>query len=132
MELTTQDAVKLLIFTKIHKKQYTLAGKALVCNGELFQDFRYTANTPASRAVLDGTYVAPKDSDMATKELFEEIVSIRRLIPENSVSIIITPEKWMQYWKVVNEETSSLESGLHFGHFIVGCKLDIISHSHKA
>ena len=132
MELMTQDTVEQSIFTKVHEKQYTLAGKAPICNGELFQDFGYTANTPASQVVLDSTYVASKDSDLATKELFAEIAAIRWCIPENSVSIIITPEKWMQYWKVVNEETSSLESGLHFGHFIVGCKLDIISHSHKA
>ncbi len=48
---------------------------------------------PASQAVLDGTYVAPTTSDAATRELFAEIAAIRRLIPENSVTIIITPEQ---------------------------------------
>jgi hypothetical protein len=32
----------------------------------------------------------------------------------------------------VNKETSSSESGIHFGHNIVGCKLDIIAHYHAA
>ena len=41
-------------------------------------------------------------------------------------------EQWKQYWKVVNEKTSSSESGLHFGHYVVGGKSDIISHYHAA
>jgi hypothetical protein len=77
-------------------------------------------------------YVAPADSDSATKQLFAEIVAIRKLIPENSVSITITPQQWQQYWKVVNEETLLSKSGLHFGHYIVGSKSDIISHYHAA
>ncbi len=121
-----------MIFSKVHKKQYTLAGEVHICNGTLFQDFGYAASTPASRVVLDGTYMAPKDSDAATKELFAKIAAICKIIPENSVSITITPEQWKQYWKVVNEETLSSESGLHFKHYIVGSQLDIISHYHAA
>ncbi len=91
MEHTTRDSVERTIFSKIHEKQYTLAGEAPICNGKLFQDFGYCANTPASRAVLDGTYVAPTTLDAATRELFAEIAPICCLVPENSVTIIITP-----------------------------------------
>ncbi len=78
----TQEAVEQLFFSKVHKKHYTLAREAPICKGALFQDFGYMANTPASKAVLDGTYVAPADLD-ATKELFAEIATIRSLIPAN-------------------------------------------------
>jgi hypothetical protein len=122
MEQTMQDAVEQTIFSEIHKKQYTLAGEALICNGNLFQDFDYTATTPASRTVLDGTYVLPPSSDAATSGLFAEISNIRCLVPADSVLITITPLQWKQYWKVVNEETSSSESGIHFGHYIVSSK----------
>jgi hypothetical protein len=132
MERNTQDTVEQSIFSKVHEKQYTLAGEDSICNGTLFQDFQCTASTPASRAVLNSTYTAPKDSDAATKELFAKIAAICKLIPEKSVSITIMPEQWKQYLKVVNEETSLSESGLHFGHYIVGSKLDIISHYHAA
>ncbi len=132
MERNTQDTVKQSIFREVHEKRYSLAGEAHICNGALFQDFGYTASTPALKARLDGTYVAPTNSDSATKELFAEIAAIRHLIPENSVSITITPEQWSQYWKVVNKEMSSSESGLHFGHYIVGCKSNLISHYHAA
>ncbi len=59
-------------------------------------------------------------------------IALCKLIPENSVPITTTPEQWKQYWKVVNEETLLSESSLHFGHYIVGSKLDIISHYHTA
>jgi hypothetical protein len=97
MERTTQDTVEQSIFSKVHEKRYTLAGEAPICNSALFQDFGYTANTPASRAVLDGTYAAPTDLDSAKKELFSKIAAIRKQIPENSVSITIIPEQWKQY-----------------------------------
>ncbi len=132
VEHTTRDSVKRTIFSEIHEKRYMLAGEAPIWNGELFQDFGYCVNTPASRAVLDGTYVAPTTSDVATRELFAEIAAIRCLVPENSVMIIITPEQWKQYWKVISKDASSSKSGIHFGHYIVGSKSDIISHYHLA
>ena len=97
-----QDTVEQSIFREVHEKRYTLAGEAPICNGKLFEDFGYTASTPASKAVLDGTYVAPTDTDTATKELFAEIAAICRLIPKNTVSEVITPEQWRQYWQIVN------------------------------
>jgi hypothetical protein len=130
MERNTQDTVDQSIFREVHEKRYTLAGEAPICNGTLFQEFGYTAKTHASKAVLDDTYVAATNIDSTTTELFTGIALICHLVPKNSVSITITPEQWHQYWKAVNEETSSLESGLHFGHYIVGCKSDLISHYH--
>jgi hypothetical protein len=48
MEHTSQDTVEQTIFSEVHKKSYTLAGEAPICNGEHFKDFGYTPNTPAS------------------------------------------------------------------------------------
>ncbi len=74
--------------------------------------------------------MAPTDLDSATKELFTEFAATRKLIPANLVSITITSRRWAQYWKVLNKETSSSESGLHFGHYKAGSKSDIILHYH--
>ncbi len=95
-------------------------------------DFGHMANTPALKAVLDGTYIAPQDSDTATRELLAEIAAIRHIIPSNLVVIFITPDQWKAYWKIVNEETLSSESRTHFRYYIVGCKSDIIVHYHAA
>jgi hypothetical protein len=92
MERNTQDTIEQFIFSEVQEKCYTLAGEAPICNGTLFQTFGYMASTPASKAVLDSTYVAPADSDSATKQLFTEIAAIQKLIPENLVSITITPQ----------------------------------------
>ena len=109
MERNTQDSVEQSIFQEVHEKCYTLAGEAPICNGILFREFGYTANTSASKAVLDGRYVAPADLDRATSELFAVIAAIRRFISENTVSAVITSEQWRQYWKIVNKESSSSE-----------------------
>jgi hypothetical protein len=109
-----------------------MAGEAPICNGKLFEELGYTANTPAARAILDGTYIAREGSDQATLDLFVEVANIRQQVPQNFVSICITPQQWKRYWKVVNEETSSSESGLHFGHYILGSTSDLITHYHVA
>jgi hypothetical protein len=132
LEHTNKDLLKDSIFSEVHNKRYTMAGEAPIYKGELFRDFGYVANTPVSIAVLDGTYAAPQDSGFATRELFAEIAAIRHIIPRNLVVIYITPDQWKAYWKMVNKETSSSESGIHFGHYIVGCKSDIIAHYHAA
>jgi hypothetical protein len=54
-EHNTRKPVEQTIFSEIHNKRFTMAGEAPICNGKLFQEFGYTANTEAARAVLDGT-----------------------------------------------------------------------------
>jgi hypothetical protein len=76
MEHTTQDTVEQIIFSEIHEKCFMLTSEAPICNWGLFRDFGYTANTPASRVVLDGTYAVPTSSNHTTKELFTEIAAI--------------------------------------------------------
>ena len=94
MERTTQETVEQGIFGEVHNKQYTLAREAPICNGDLFCNFGYLANTLASQAVLDGICKMPTDSDQATAKLFAENTAIRALIPKDSVSITITPGQW--------------------------------------
>ncbi len=89
-------------------------------------------NTLASKAVLDGTYQPPPNSDQAKVELFDKIAAIRWIVPKDSASLVISLEQWKRYWAVVNKETWSSESGLHFGHYIVGCKSEIVAHYHAA
>ncbi len=130
--MSTKDTVKDAIFRKVHDKRYTQAKEAPICSGKLFGNFGYVANTLASKAVLDGTYQPPPDSDQATAELFDEIATIRRIVPKDLASAVISPKQWKRYWAVVNKETLSSESGLHFGHYIVGCKSEIVAHYHAA
>ncbi len=126
-EHTNQEAVEQTIFLEIHNKQYIMTGDAQICNHKLFTDFDYTANMPASKAVLDGTYVAPRVSVSATCDLFAKIAAICNMIPKDPVSLMITPAPWKQYWKIVKKETFSfwvrvplwtLYCGLQVGHYL--------------
>jgi hypothetical protein len=69
---------------------------------------------------------------LLTKELFDKIAAIRRVILKDLASTAIMPEQWKKYWAILNKETLWSESGLHFGHYIVGCKSDIVAHYHAA
>ena len=88
------------------------------------------STSQTARSVLDGSYDFPPDIDNATKELFEECAKIRLIIPANSVTGIISRERWQQRWKKVKEDTSLSPSGLHFGHYIAGADCNYISQFH--
>jgi hypothetical protein len=132
LEFTTKETVEETIFREVNDKHYTMAKEAPICIGNLFDDFGCVTNMLALRAVLDGMYQTLANSDIATKELFNEIAAIRRLVQKDSAHIVITPEQWKRYWAIVNEETLSSESGLHFSHYIVGCRSEIVAHYHAA
>ncbi len=83
LEHTTKETVEDSIFSEVHNKRYTMAWEAPICNRELFKDFGHMANTPASKTVLVGTYIAPQDTNTAIRELLAEIAAIRRIIPSN-------------------------------------------------
>jgi hypothetical protein len=68
--------------------------------------------------------------DDATRELFEEIAHIRSQVPSDSVNGLISHNCWQQRWKKVKEDTSSSQSGLHFGHYIAGTDCNYILQFH--
>ncbi len=92
-ELDTQEPVEDAIFVEVHGSRYTLAQGAPICQGKLFEDFGYLANTSAAEEVLNGSYLPPPDCDAATRDLFTKVAAIRQTIPPDSVSHIITPEQ---------------------------------------
>ena len=52
------------------------------------------------------------------------------MVLSDSVNGLISRERWQQQWKKVKEDTSSSQSGLHFGHNIAGTDCDYISQFH--
>ena len=130
LDFDTEEAVQEAIFNEVHQKRYNLAKKAPICQGALRGQFGYKATSPTARSVLDGTYEFPPEMDAATRELFEEIAHIRGMVPSDSANSLISQECWQQRWKKVKDDTSSSQSGLHFGHYIAGMDCDYISQSH--
>jgi hypothetical protein len=129
-DFNTEEGVQEGIFNEVHRKQYNLAEDVPICKGALWGQFGYSAISPTAQSVLDGMYNFPSNIDEATKELFVEIAQIRSVVPPNSVTRIISRERWKQHWKKVKEDTSLSQSGLHFGHYIVGADCNHISQFH--
>ncbi len=125
-----KEGVLETIFNEVHCKRNNLAEDAPICKGALRCQFGYTATSPTAQSVLDGLYAFPFDINEATRELFMEIAWICSIIPPNSVTGIILRERWQQKWKKVKEDTSLSQSGLHFGHYIVGADCDYVSQFH--
>jgi hypothetical protein len=135
MEHTTTELVQGAIFSNIHRKRFFLAENAPICSGGLQGWSSYNAITRTAHAILAGTYVYPPDFDQATREICEECARIRVMIPRDSLNTLslntlLTKEDWRCQWQGQQEFTSSSESGLHFGHYIVGIFLDHISYFH--
>ncbi len=130
IDYDTEETVHQAIFNKVHRKWYNLAEEAPICQGRLRGEFGYVSMSPTAQTVLDGTYDFPPDMDEATRELFEEIAQIRTIIPSNSVTGVISRERWQQHWKKVKEDTSLSQSGLQFGHYIAGADCNYILQFH--
>lgn len=124
-EATTERSVQEVIWDNIHGKRFHLVEQAPICKGKLRGDSGYMANTPAAQAVLQGSYVCPEETDEGTRNLFEEIARLCRIVPKNSVSTKITQQRWKDRWKNAKGTISSFESGIHFGHYILGTMLEI-------
>jgi hypothetical protein len=56
--------------------------------------------------------------DPATKLILDEIGKLGvKLVNGKGNKIIITPDELKQFWRKVNEFTSSSMSGVHYGHY---------------
>ena len=97
-----------------NKEKY-LQSKFTPCLTEpLRSELGLLADTPASQAILDGTYVAPEGSHPYAQEFFQQFKRPHIEIPFNTVEV--TPEIFTEGWKKMKEKTSAGISGLHFGH----------------
>ncbi len=96
IDYDTEETVQQAIFNKVHRKRYNLAKEAPICQGGLQGQFGYTLTSPTAKTVLDGTYAFPPDMDEATRELFEEIAQVRTIVPLDSVTGMISRERWQQ------------------------------------
>jgi hypothetical protein len=130
IDYETEESVQEAIFTEVHWRRYNLVEEAPICCGALRGQFGYISTSPTAQTILDGTYDFPPNMDKATKELFVEITQIQSIVPPNSVSGVISRERLQQLWKRLKEDTSSSQSGLHFGHYIAGADCKYILHFH--
>jgi hypothetical protein len=73
-------------------------------------------------------YEYPPEFNEATKEILQECAFICLKILASLINTLITKEDWGHHWGKAREETSSLISGRHFGHYKAGLCSAYISH----
>jgi hypothetical protein len=83
----------------------------------LLSDLGFMGTTAAARQILEGTYEPPPTVDEHTRQFFWELRSTAPLDPANCISCKITRQDFQQHWRRSREHTSSLVSGLHYGHY---------------
>ncbi len=98
--------------------------------GRAWANLGYLARSQVADKILASSYVYPPDFDEATRDLCMECAHIRSIVPANSVSPRITTTQWKRGWSKMREDTSSSESGLHFGHYKAGTQSWMISKFH--
>lgn len=129
-EYTTKDEANAAIFRKVHQKRFFLVEEAPICQGTLRESLGYLSRSQTAEDIINGTYNYPPEVDEATQDLCLECAQIRTIIPEDSVSPTIKTKQWIRGWKRMKEDTSSSESGLHFGHYKAGADSALISQFH--
>ncbi len=100
------------------KVQFSLAHNAPIMNLLLGEKLRYLSDKSLAKAIIIGTYDIPIDLDPATAMILKEIGTLRmKIVNSDKKKIITTPEDFRRFWNKVNKFTSSLMSGMHYGHY---------------
>jgi hypothetical protein len=77
-------------------------------NSLLGEKLRYLSDESLAKAIITGAYEIPTDLDPATAMILKEIGKLgMKIVNGDSNEIIITLEDFKQFWKKVNEFTSS-------------------------
>ncbi len=98
-EYITQESVEEVIFNNIHRKWFFLVEAAPTCNGRLHGLFRCNEAMVAAERILNGTYIYPKNFDLATKEICEECTRIHLKVPKDSLNLTLTSSDWKKQWR---------------------------------
>ena len=72
-EVSSEEGIFSHVSTNFSER-FKLAFTAKCYSGQLFDDIGFLGDTDNAKAILEGTYIFPNDTDLATKLLVEEAV----------------------------------------------------------
>ena len=90
----------------------------------------YLGITEASKQILVGTYVCPLGVDDFTRDFLSCLQISQNIPPGDGIRTSITKDDFQRYWQKAWECTSSSVLGLHFGHYKVVARNDLLSEMH--
>jgi hypothetical protein len=98
--------------------RFSLAHSAPIMTTLLGEHLCYLSDEALARSIIAGMYNIPTDMDPATKLILKEIGKLgTKIVNGKGSKIIITPEDFKRFWRVVEEFVSSSMSGVHYGHY---------------
>jgi hypothetical protein len=115
----THDDIVRVVNSKIGQR-YKLGHRSPLSAGRLAEEIGQFGEKDAARQILDGTYEFPDGTDGALIELLKEAALLKVEFEEagDAGDRRLTVEDFISFWHSAREETSSSDSGRHFGHYI--------------
>lgn len=112
-------------------ERFSLNKNTPLCQEPFYMAFSPLAiNTPAARAIIQGTYTIPEGMDAYTREFLNTLQAHALCNPQLRISCEITKEDFQQFWWKQKEWTSSSISSLHYGHYKAATTDDTLSKIH--
>ncbi len=106
--------------------RFSLAHSAPIMTTLSGEQLQYLSDEELAKSIITVMYEIPSDMDPATKRILEEIGRLGvKLVNEERMEIIITPDDLKIFWTKVGGFTSSSISGVHYGHYKAAMKCDV-------
>ncbi len=113
-------------------ERFCLANSALCYQGQLFDDLGFMSDTECLQRILEGTYDYPPNTDVWTKKILQEAQHTFAHTSGKEIATSISTVEFQQYWRKVNERTSSSFSGITFSHYKAVASHTMLSAMHAA
>jgi hypothetical protein len=113
-------------------KRFCLAYSAPCYCGKLFDDLGFTGYTEGTQQILEGTYDFPPDTNIWMKKILQEAHYTFFHMSGTKIAIFVTTEDFQDFWRRVNEGTSSSFSGITFLHYKAAASNPMLSAMHTA
>jgi hypothetical protein len=123
VEYTEKDDIERVVREETQER-FSAAESSPFCQGLLGDELGYVSDTRAAQQILDGSYEPPPGTSDSVVLLLDEISRIGQMIKRGAVRLTITASEFKDYWRVVNEGTSSSFSTIHFGHYKAAAGID--------
>ncbi len=113
-------------------KCFCLVYSAPCYHGKLFDDLGFTGDTECAQQILEGTCDFPPDTNIWTKKILHEAHYTFSHMSGAEITIIVTMEDFQNFWRWVDERTSSSFSGVTFSHYKAAASNPMLSEMHAA
>jgi hypothetical protein len=113
-------------------ESFCLAYSAPCYRRQLFDNLGFMGDTECLQRIFEGTYDYPPDTDVWMKKILQEAQHTFTRMSGKEIATMISTADFQQYWRRVDERTSSLFSGITFSHYKAVASHTMLSAMHAA